>query len=864
LPAYAPSGKILTPVPVFRWARGQRLGQNLLSLQLPLYEEILGGAPASFHTLIASGDVFIRCRRPLPEAPEVDVACFGLWTDSLLASRHGVFLSERERPEALDFMLQKPSLGELAKLARTHLFLMDAGIWLLSDRAVRVLMKRAHEADGVTPKAYDLYAEFGTALGNRPGRIDGEVNGLSTAILPLPDGEFYHYGSGRELISSTLAVQNLVHDQRSIMQRAVKPHPAMFVQNARVDVPLTAGNSEVWIENSCIGSGWKLSDRHILTGIPPNAWEVEVPGGICIDVVPVGAKEWALRPYGFSDVFRGATRAGDTFFMEKPLGQWAGERGVEIPETPDIQDALLFPVCATMEAMGLLLRWMIAEPGLEEGKELWRQARKMSANALLAQTNLRRLTAQRNVFRAESWPLLAANHEKSIFYQLDLEDAAGEFAAWRIPSPSAPAPGGEGKQMQHAMFCARRLQIDGEEFAEEEQRAFTLLKEEITGRMAHQRVHPRLHVHHDQIVWARSPVRIDLAGGWTDTPPYCLYAGGRVANLAIELNGQPPLQVYIKPSQGYAVTLRSIDLGAMEVISTREELRDYAGGGGAFSIPKAALALAGFLPEYSLERYDSLKEQLRAFGSGMEITLLSAIPAGSGLGVSSILGATILGALSDFCGLGWDATETGNRALVLEQLLSAGGGWQDAFGGILHGVKLLQTDRGCLQSPFVRWLPDHLFTDAHYRPCHLLYYTGITRRAKVILGEIVRSMFLNHGKTLQLLAEMKAHAQDMYEAIQCGDFTAYGLGVGKTWGQNQALDAGTNPPAVEAMIALIRDYALGYKLPGAGGGGYLYLVAKDPEAAERIRRKLSEAAPRANARFVEMQLCKKGLQVSRS
>ena len=57
LPAYAPSGKVLTPVPVFRWARGQRLSQNLLSLQLPLYREIMDKAPASLHTLIASGDV---------------------------------------------------------------------------------------------------------------------------------------------------------------------------------------------------------------------------------------------------------------------------------------------------------------------------------------------------------------------------------------------------------------------------------------------------------------------------------------------------------------------------------------------------------------------------------------------------------------------------------------------------------------------------------------------------------------------------------------------------------------------------------------------------------------------------------------
>src|SRR5574344_2948525 len=65
LPGYAPSGKILTPIPVFRWERGQKLNQNLLSLQLPLYERILSQAPQSLHTLIASGDVYIRSDKPL-------------------------------------------------------------------------------------------------------------------------------------------------------------------------------------------------------------------------------------------------------------------------------------------------------------------------------------------------------------------------------------------------------------------------------------------------------------------------------------------------------------------------------------------------------------------------------------------------------------------------------------------------------------------------------------------------------------------------------------------------------------------------------------------------------------------------------
>ena len=395
-------------------------------------------------------------------------------------------------------------------------------------------------------------------------------------------------------------------------------------------------------------------------------------------------------------------------------------------------------------------------------------------------------------------------------------------------------------------------------------RAFSLLREGLTAEATAHKQHPQMAVQSDQIVWGRSPVRIDIAGGWTDTPPFCLMEGGNVVNLAIELNGQPPLQAYVKPCVEPHIILRSIDLGASETVRTFEELTDYNHVGSPFSIPKAALALAGFAPAFCADRYASLADQLRAFGCGIELTMLSAVPAGSGLGTSSILAATVLGAVSDFCGLRWDKLEIGRRTLVLEQLLTTGGGWQDQFGGITAGVKLLQTAKGFGQSPEVRWLPDTVFTDPAYKPCHLLYYTGITRTAKSILAEIVRRMFLNEHDELALLREMKEHALQMYDTIQRADFQEMGRLVRQTWRQNQLLDAGTNPEAVRQLTTLIDDLCLGYKLPGAGGGGFLYMVAKDPEAAARIKQTLQAHPLRDNARFVEMSLSTTGLQISRS
>ena len=819
LPSYAPSGKILTPVPVFRWERGQRLSQDLLSLQLPLYEQIMEMAPECLHTMVVSGDVLIRVggdqrQVSLPPVPNADVVCYGMWLDASIAKDHGVFLADRRTPHVLKQMLQKPSVERLQELQRQHYFLTDIGVWLLSDKAVEMLFRHCigDKGEMVNDKSsvishllkpYDLYSEFGCALGTNPTIDDSELRELTVAIVPLNDGEFYHFGTSREMISSTVALQNVVSDQRQIMHHDRKPHPSIFVQNAITEIAFTSDNTNIWIENSHIGPKWTLTRDNIITGVPHNDWEVHLAPGECLDVVPIGEDDYAIRRYHIDDRFDGAEQQKEQF-------------------------------------------------------PLTLQPQKLSAEQLSSQANLTRLFAQREQFRCAALPAMAKNWEHSVFYQLDLDDVSRIFHERDIPlPPSLPADAPLMTRIHDAMFRG------------DSTTAFGLLREGLTAEIVNsksvnRKSLPRLSVHRDQIVWSRSPVRIDIAGGWTDTPPYCLLEGGNVVNLAIELNGQQPLQAYVKPSAEPRIILRSIDLGAAEVVTTFDELRQFNRVGSPFSIPKAALALAGFLPEFCEEQYPSLEAQLNDFGCGLELTLLSAIPAGSGLGTSSILAATVLAAISDSCSLNWDKNELGRRTLVLEQLLTTGGGWQDQFGGLLGGVKLLQTPSGFTQDPVVRWLPTDIYTAPEYRSCHLLYYTGITRTAKQILAEIVRRMFLNHHDQLLLLRQMGRQAIDMYEAIQRQDFQQMGLLVRKTWQQNQQLDSGTNPDGVRRLTDLIDDLCLGYKLPGAGGGGYLYMVAKDPEAAARIRRILNDNSINANARFVDMSLSPTGLQVSRS
>ena len=815
LPSYAPSGKILTPVPVFRWERGQRLSQDLLSLQLPLYEQMMDMAPEGIHTMVVSGDVLVRTSQPLQPISDADVVCYSLWLDASVAKNHGVFVSSRKTPQVLKHMLQKPSVETLNELQKDHYYLTDIGIWMLSDKAVELLAKKSMaDPNGQLSmvngqlKEYDMYSEFGCALGTNPSKPDEDLLDLKVAIVPLQGGEFYHFGTSREMISSTLRIQNLVNDQREIMHHDRKPHPSIFVQNAVCKYKFTEDNTNIWIENSDVSEGWTLSHDNIITGVPQNHWKVNLAPGECIDVVPIGDTEYAVRLYRIDDKFAGAE-----------------------------QQKQQFPVVADLEALSMLQTL--------DGLALV-TSRMISAEEISTEANLHRLFDQRKAFRKLNWSALAKNWNHSVFYQLDLADAKREFDEQHIEMPPALDP--------EAPLMTR---IHDAMFRGESDKAFALLREGISPSSLILPPSSKLSVAEDQIVWGRSPVRIDIAGGWTDTPPYCLMEGGNVINLAIELNGQPPLQTYVRPCQEPRIVLRSIDLGAMEVVETSEQLRDFMHVGSPFSIPKAALVLAGF-------GQHSLNDELAAFGAGIELTLLSAIPAGSGLGTSSILAATVLGALNDFCGLGWDKNEIGHRTLMLEQMLTTGGGWQDQFGGVLGGVKLLQTGRGFVQNPQVRWLPTDLWTQPEYRPCHLLYYTGITRTAKSILAEIVRRMFLNHGGELRLLRQMKQHTLDMYEAIQQNDFERMGLLVRKTWRQNQALDAGTNPADVAKLTSLIDDLCLGYKLPGAGGGGYLYMIAKDPEAAARVKQILSENSIRKNARFVEMSLSTTGLQISRS
>lgn len=648
---------------------------------------------------------------------------------------------------------------------------------------------------------------------------------------------------------------------------------------SRVQRKLAPSNGCIWIDNSVVGSDWQLTEKHILTGVPQNHWRLRLPPGVCLDFSPVDSDRICVRFYGFDDSFRGALRHPNTQWLSRSAASWFHAHGIDwyaagLDPATDIYDACLFPILNPDDIDTGFLQWLIAENGVPapEFRQQWLSATRASARKLLHDTNLKALAAQRRTSQRDTVALHIATSWIAACSRLDLAATAELFERekWPLPPENTLSHSHSRNSVALAhdrMFRAAVARCRGNKTsAQLEGQAFESLRRIIVTQVEGAPVQPARNVPEDQIVWGRSPVRLDLAGGRTDTPPYCLENGGRVVNVAVDLNGQPPIQVYVRIAEEPIVILRSVDLGVDERITSYDELRAYGQLGSSFGIARAALALAGLEPRFHAgHQYGTLREQLhRELGGGIELTMLAAVPKGSGLGTSSILAATILGTLSELLGLHWTQNDLFTRTLALEQMLTSGGGWQDQVGGMTAEIKLIETFPGLDQTPVIRWLPNQFFDAGHADRDVLLYYTGLTRVAHDILAEIVRGLFLNSQVHLNLIDDIGRNALFAADAIQRNDWSGLCEAVRRIWDLNQRLDSGTNPPEVQAIIAAISDYISACKLPGAGGGGYLLIFAKDPDAGNLLRQKLVQHPPNARARFVKLGLSTAGFKVTRS
>ena len=204
-------------------------------------------------------------------------------------------------------------------------------------------------------------------------------------------------------------------------------------------------------------------------------------------------------------------------------------------------------------------------------------------------------------------------------------------------------------------------------------------------------------------VTATAPARVDLAGGWSDTPPitYEAAGGGFVVNVAVRVDGlqpmgcrvrrcgapsEPVIKVYTRGpdnqggADGNIPSVERTRLVSTLTLGRRADLRDYDQPTAPGALVKCALRILGIVDAGdSSDDGESLGSSLAAVGAphGLEIETWSLLPHGSGLGTSSILAGTVLAALARATGRAYDPLSLVALVSKVEQMMSTGGGWQD-------------------------------------------------------------------------------------------------------------------------------------------------------------------------------------------
>lgn len=337
------------------------------------------------------------------------------------------------------------------------------------------------------------------------------------------------------------------------------------------------------------------------------------------------------------------------------------------------------------------------------------------------------------------------------------------------------------------------------------------------------------------------PARLDLAGGWSDTPPIAFEHGGSVTNVAVKVDGKRPIGARARRICQPHILLFSHsqgrDRGVTTLCESLEDMRDYCQPQAPGALLKAVCVCSGLV---SLSSAQPLGDQLmERWGGGLELHSWSSLPTGSGLGTSSILAGALLAAVYRCTGRTCPTDSLIHAVLHLEQVLTTGGGWQDQVGGLVGGIKVgrsraslpLRVDVEHLRPPedFLVSLQQHL----------LLVYTGKTRLARNLLQDVVRSWYSRLPAIVQNAHELVQNSEECAKACQEGSLPRLGACLDRFWRQKKVMAPGCEPASVKAMMEALRPLVLGQTLAGAGGGGFLYLLTREPQQREEVLRVLS-------------------------
>ena len=333
------------------------------------------------------------------------------------------------------------------------------------------------------------------------------------------------------------------------------------------------------------------------------------------------------------------------------------------------------------------------------------------------------------------------------------------------------------------------------------------------------------------------PLRVNWGGGWSDTPPYCNEKGGTVLNAAILLNGEKPVEVTLERIPEHKIVFDSRDMDVHGEFDTIEPLQATGDPYDSFALQKAALLACGVLPKEGGDLDDILTRLGGGFIMHSEVTN---VPKGSGLGTSSILSAACVKAIFEFMGIEHTEDDLYQHVLVMEQLMSTGGGWQDQVGGVTPGIKYITTMPGIAQTIKVSHVEIPEETKKELNERFVLIYTGQRRLARNLLRDVVGRYVGNEPDSLFALNEIQKVAALMKFELERGNLDEFATLLNYHWELSQKVDKGSTNTLIDQIFASVDEFAAGKLVCGAGGGGFLQILLKKGIDKAEVRARLKE------------------------
>lgn len=315
------------------------------------------------------------------------------------------------------------------------------------------------------------------------------------------------------------------------------------------------------------------------------------------------------------------------------------------------------------------------------------------------------------------------------------------------------------------------------------------------------------------LIRARAPLRISFAGGGTDVPPFPQLEGGCVLSTTISRYAYCTLQ----PRDDQNIGVQSLDYG-LSITYPPEDALEYDG---KLDLAKAAI-----------------RELVPTGQRGFDLLIHSEAPPGSGLGASSAMMVALVGVLKEYANLPLTDYEVAEMACHIErEELGIQGGLQDQYAAAFGGFNYIEflSDR-VIVNP-LKVSPD-IVNELQYNL--LLAYTGTMRLSGHIIQDQVDRYERREPETLDALRELKHLTVEMKNALlrrQLGDF---GQLLHEEWMHKKRVSARISGAELDTLYALAREHgALGGKVTGAGGGGYMLLycrTGKKQIVAERLKQ----------------------------